>query len=120
MAGLLARARTSPTPMRLADAAAHDRTPAEADASRAVHGAGLGGGMGLVAACDIAHRRRRGRSSRLSEVRLGLIPAVISPYVIRAIGARPARRYFLTAERFDAAEAQRIGLVHEVVPAERT
>jgi methylglutaconyl-CoA hydratase len=53
----------------------------------------------------------------LSEVRLGLIPAVISPYVIGAIGARAARRYFLTAEPFDAADALRLGLVHEVVPA---
>ena len=65
----------------------------------------------------LRHRDRRatGRAFCLSEVKLGLIPAVISPYVVAAIGARAARRYFLTAERFDAAEAQRLGLVHEVV-----
>lgn len=74
------------------------------------------GGMGLVAACDIAVTSI-GAAYCLSEVKLGLIPATISPYVIRAMGARAAHRYFLTAERFDAAEALRIGLVHEVVAA---
>jgi len=79
-----------------------------------VHGAAFGGGVGLVACCDIAIASTQASFS-LSEVRLGLIPSVISPYVIAAIGERAARRYFLTAERFDAAEARRIGLVHEVV-----
>ncbi|MFL6579290.1 MAG: enoyl-CoA hydratase/isomerase family protein [Burkholderiales bacterium] len=79
-----------------------------------VQGAAFGGGVGLVACCDIAIASTQASFS-LSEVRLGLIPSVISPYVIAAIGERAARRYFLTAERFDAAEAKRIGLVHEVV-----
>jgi len=74
------------------------------------------GGMGLVAACDIAVAADTAGFC-LSEVKLGLIPATISPYVIRAMGTRAAQRYFLTAERFDAAEAHRIGLVHEVVAA---
>ena len=75
------------------------------------------GGMGLVAACDIAVAVDTAGFC-LSEVRLGLIPATISPYVIRAMGARAAHRYFLTAERFGAAEALRIGFVHELVTAE--
>jgi methylglutaconyl-CoA hydratase len=79
-----------------------------------VHGAAFGGGVGLVAACDIACAAAEAVFC-LSEVRLGLIPAVISPYVIAAMGQRNARRYFLTAERFDAQEALRIGLVHTVV-----
>jgi methylglutaconyl-CoA hydratase len=79
-----------------------------------VQGAAYGGGVGLVAACDIAVASLSASFS-LSEVRLGLIPAVISPYVIAAIGERQARRYFLTAERFDAQEALRIGLVHLAV-----
>jgi methylglutaconyl-CoA hydratase len=79
-----------------------------------VQGAAYGGGVGLVACCDIAVASTSASFS-LSEVRLGLIPAVISPHVIAAIGERQARRYFLTAERFDAAEALRIGLLHAVV-----
>jgi methylglutaconyl-CoA hydratase len=71
------------------------------------------GGMGLVAACDIAVAHESAGFC-LSEVRLGLIPATISPYVIRAIGERASHRYFLTAERFDAAQAKSMGLVHEV------
>ncbi|MGE0724464.1 MAG: enoyl-CoA hydratase/isomerase family protein [Alphaproteobacteria bacterium] len=82
-----------------------------------VHGAAYGGGVGLVAACDMAIAVPEAIFS-LSEVRLGLLPAVISPYVVAAIGARQARRYFLTAERFDASEALRIGLVHAVAPRE--
>lgn len=82
----------------------------------AVQGAAIGGGVGLVACCDIAVAAESAVFA-LSEVRLGLIPAVISPYVVAAMGSRQARRYFLTAERFDAAEACRTGLVHEVVPA---
>jgi methylglutaconyl-CoA hydratase len=79
-----------------------------------VNGSAFGGGVGLVAACDIAVATE-GAVFCLSETRLGLIPAVISPFVVAAIGERQARRYFLTAERFDAAEALRIGLVHRVV-----
>ncbi len=83
-----------------------------------VQGAAFGGGVGLVAACDIA-LASHAASFCLSEARLGLIPSVISPYVVEAIGARAARRYFQTAERFDAEQAQALGLVHEVVPRER-
>ncbi|MEO8848439.1 MAG: enoyl-CoA hydratase/isomerase family protein [Casimicrobiaceae bacterium] len=79
-----------------------------------VHGAAFGGGVGLVACCDIAIGTPRATFA-LSEVRLGLIPATISPYVVRAIGARAAQRYFLSGERFGADEARRIGLLHEVV-----
>jgi methylglutaconyl-CoA hydratase len=82
----------------------------------AVHGPAFGGGAGLVACCDIAFASESAVFS-FSEVRLGLIPAVISPYVIAAIGERQARRYFLTAERFPAEEARRIGLVHGVAAA---
>ncbi|HEX6793180.1 MAG TPA: enoyl-CoA hydratase/isomerase family protein [Casimicrobiaceae bacterium] len=82
-----------------------------------VSGAAYGGGVGLVAACDIAIAVPEATFA-LSEAKLGLIPATIGPYVIEAIGARQARRYFLTAERFDASEARRIGLVHEVVAAD--
>ncbi|MGH8761101.1 MAG: enoyl-CoA hydratase-related protein, partial [Burkholderiales bacterium] len=83
-----------------------------------VQGAAFGGGVGLVACCDIAVAAADASFS-LSEVRLGLIPSVISPYVIAAIGEREARRYFLTAERFGAEEARRIGLVHEVTNGDR-
>jgi methylglutaconyl-CoA hydratase len=82
-----------------------------------VHGAVFGGGVGLVACCDIAFAAHDATFS-LSETKLGLIPATISPYVVEAIGARAARRYFLSAERFTAAEAYRIGLVHELYPVE--
>lgn len=82
-----------------------------------VNGAAIGGGTGLVACCDIAISTEDAKFA-FSEVRLGLVPAVISPYVINAIGPRKARRYFLTAERFDGREAERIGLVHQAVPAE--
>ncbi|MES2760531.1 MAG: enoyl-CoA hydratase/isomerase family protein [Pseudomonadota bacterium] len=74
------------------------------------------GGMGLVAACDIAVAAEEANFC-LSEVKLGLIPATISPYVIKAMGENAARRYFLTAERFSAREAHRIGFVHELVAA---
>lgn len=79
-----------------------------------VQGAAYGGGVGLVACCDIVISLRRATFC-LSEVKLGIMPAVISPYVVDAIGARAARRYFQTAEAFDAAEANRLGLVHELV-----
>jgi len=81
-----------------------------------VQGDVYAGGTGLVAACDVAVAVDTAQFC-LSETRLGLIPATISPYVVRAMGARAAHRWFLTAERFDAAEAHRIGFVHEVVPA---
>lgn len=80
----------------------------------AVHGAAYGGGVGLVACCDIALASSDARFA-LSEVRLGLLPAVISPYVVAAIGPRQARRWFSTGQAFDAATAQAIGLVHQVV-----
>ena len=80
-----------------------------------VHGAAYGGGVGLVACCDVAVGAYDATFA-LSEARLGLIPATIAPYVIEAIGARQARRYFLSGERFTAAEAFRIGLLHDIVP----
>ena len=79
-------------------------------------GMSLGGGLGLVAAADIVIAAEDA-SFCFSEVKIGLTPAVISPYVIAAIGARAARYYFLTAEKFDANEALRLGLVHRIVPA---
>ena len=78
-----------------------------------VRGAARGGGVGLVAACDIAIAER-GATFRLSEVKLGIIPAMISPYVIAAIGRRQAHRYMLSGEELDSAEAFRIGLVHDI------
>jgi methylglutaconyl-CoA hydratase len=82
-----------------------------------VQGASFGGGVGLIACCDIAIASTDAIFS-LSEVRLGLIPSVISPYVIAAIGSRAARRYFLSGERFDAACALQLGLIHQVVGPE--
>jgi len=81
-----------------------------------VHGNAFGGGVGLSACCDIVIAAE-GTRFCLSEVRIGLIPSIIAPYVLAAIGERQSRRYFLTAERFDAAKAQTLGLVHEVVPS---
>jgi len=80
-----------------------------------IQGAALGGGTGLTAACDMAVAADDA-SFATSEVKFGIIPAVISPYVLRAIGPRHALRYFQSAERFDAAEAKAMGLVNEVVP----
>jgi methylglutaconyl-CoA hydratase len=80
-----------------------------------VHGAALGGGTGLVAASDMAVAAE-GTRFGFTEVRLGLIPAVISPYVLRKIGESAARELFLTGERFDATKAREIGLIREVVP----
>ena len=77
------------------------------------HGHALGGGAGLVACSDIA-LAAEGTQFGFSEVKLGIIPSVISPFALAKIGASAARRYFLTGERFDAATALRIGLVHEV------
>jgi methylglutaconyl-CoA hydratase len=82
-----------------------------------VNGAALGGGTGLVACCDIVVASSHAMFGT-TEVRLGLIPAVIGPYVVAAIGVRQARRLMLTGERIDAGEAARIGLVHEVVAAD--
>lgn len=81
-----------------------------------VHGPAFAGGTGLVAACDIAVGTPDAKFC-FSEAKLGLSPATISPYVMRAIGARAASRYFLTAEVFDAAEALRIGMLSALVPA---
>jgi len=83
-----------------------------------VQGAAFGGGVGLVACCDIALASETA-SFCLSEVKLGLIPSVISPYVIAAIGQRAAKRYFVTAERFDAKTALRLGLVHDLFTPEQ-
>jgi methylglutaconyl-CoA hydratase len=83
-----------------------------------VNGSAYGGGAGLVACCDIAVASREAAFA-FTEVRLGLVPAVIAPYVIAAIGARQARRYFLSGEPFDADAAERIGLVHQVTDPER-
>ena len=82
-----------------------------------IQGAALGGGMGLASACDIAVASSKAVFAT-SEVRFGLIPAAISPYVLRAIGARQAYRYFQSAERIDAGRAREIGLVHETVAPE--
>jgi methylglutaconyl-CoA hydratase len=92
---------------------AHLRKPTVAR----VQGAAYGGGAGLVAACDIAVASQDASFS-FSEAKLGLVPAVISPYAVAAIGQRAATRYFLTGERFDAAEAWRLGLVHELATSE--
>jgi len=82
-----------------------------------VQGSAFAGGVGLVACCDIAVGVASAQFA-ITEVRLGLIPAMISPYVVAAIGPGPARRYCQTAERFDAVEAKRIGLLHEAVPTD--
>lgn len=81
-----------------------------------VHGDCYAGGMGLAACCDVL-LAADGVHFCLSEARLGLLPATIGPYVVRALGVQAARRYFVSAERFDAATAQRLGFVHECVPA---
>ncbi len=82
-----------------------------------MHGAAFAGGMGLIAACDMAAASTETEFA-VSEVRLGLTPATISPYVLAAMGERAARRYFLTAERFSAAEAYRIGFIQELAQPE--
>ncbi len=84
----------------------------------AIQGPCYGGGVGLAATCDIAIASEAAAFS-LSEVKLGIIPATIAPYVVAAMGERMAHRYFVTAERFDARKAYEIGFVHEVVPADR-
>jgi len=81
-----------------------------------VHGPAFAGGMGLVAACDLVVAAEEAEFC-LPEVRIGLVPAMISPYIVRAIGEQQARRYVLTGERLPAREAHRIGFVHECVPA---
>jgi methylglutaconyl-CoA hydratase len=82
-----------------------------------LHGDCYAGGVGLAAVCDVLVAAD-GMHFCLSEARLGLLPATIGPYVVRALGEQASRRWFTTAERFSAAEARRLGLVHEVVPAE--
>lgn len=114
--------------MRRSAAASHDDNLADANALRRmldaidtcpapvialVQGHALGGGAGLVATADIALAHERAVFA-FSEVKLGIVPAVISPYALRKIGESAARRYFVTGERFDATAAMRIGLVHEV------
>src|SRR6202022_1415564 len=81
------------------------------------HGAAIGGGVGLVAAADIA-LAAEGTVFSFAEVKLGILPSAISPYVLRAIGPRQARDLFLTGDRFDARDAFRIGLVLAVVPSD--
>jgi methylglutaconyl-CoA hydratase len=81
-----------------------------------VHGPAFAGGMGLAAACDLLVAAEETEFC-LPEVRIGLVPAMISPYIVRAIGEQQARRYVLTGERLPAREAHRIGLAHECVPA---
>ena len=78
-----------------------------------VHGAALGAGAGLVACCDVAVASERALFG-FPAARLGLVPAAVAPYVVRAIGPRAARHHFLAAERFDALEAYRVGLVHDI------
>ncbi len=80
-----------------------------------IQGAAVGGGVGLVACCDIAVASERAYF-RLSEVQLGLVPAMVGPYLVEALGVRTARRLMLTSERFDASQAAEWGLVHRVVP----
>lgn len=120
--GWMARAAALDEAGNLADAARLERLLRTLDAFprptiARVNGAAIGGGVGLVAAVDIAIAAE-GATFAFSEVRLGLVAAVVAPYVRRAIGERQARRYLLTAERFTAAEAQALGLVHRVVPAD--
>jgi len=81
-----------------------------------VHGPAFAGGLGLVAACDIAVAAHEAEFC-VSEVKIGLVPATIGPHLVAAMGARAARRYWLTAERFSATEAHRLGLVHETAQA---
>jgi len=83
-----------------------------------INGSAYGGGVGLVACCDIAIGVEGAKFS-LSEVKLGLVPATIAPYVVQAIGPRHARRLFVSAEIFDATEAARIGLLHQCVAADQ-
>jgi methylglutaconyl-CoA hydratase len=83
-----------------------------------VHGDCYAGGVGLAAACDIIVASDEAHFC-LSEAKLGLLPATIGPYVIRALGEQAARRYFITAERFSAAEAHRLGMVHELTRPEQ-
>jgi methylglutaconyl-CoA hydratase len=91
------------------------RRMAEYDAIAVVNGPAYGGGGGIIAACDFALAVPAAEFV-LSEVKLGLIPAVISPHIIRAIGAHAAKRLFLTGAKFDAAEAERLGLLSAVLP----
>lgn len=83
-----------------------------------IHGAAYGGAIGLIACCDIVIASEKASFS-FSEVKLGLVPAIISPYVIKAIGERHAKRYFLTAEIFGAETAEKIGLIHEMISEEK-
>lgn len=120
--GWMRRMAQYPPERNRADAAAMARMFARLEGFPAptvaiVQGAAYGGGVGLVAACDIALASHDARFA-LSEVRLGLVPAVISHYLVAAVGQRACRRLFLTAEVFDAARALQLGLVHEVTTPE--
>jgi methylglutaconyl-CoA hydratase len=118
---LMRRAATLSQEQNLAEArrivamlAALDRFPVPTIAK--VNGTAVGGGVGLVAACDIAIAAAHAVFA-ISEVRIGLLPSVVAPFIRRAIGERACRRYFFTAERFDAVTAARLGLIHEVAEA---
>jgi methylglutaconyl-CoA hydratase len=120
-ADLVARAnapeKPAPAPTTIVDLlAALDRLPKPTVA--AVHGAAIGAGAALAACCDVVVAAE-GAFFSIPEVRIGMAPLGVTPFVIRAIGHRSFRRYGLSGERFGAAEAQRIGLAHEVVPADR-
>ncbi|MFY7777548.1 MAG: enoyl-CoA hydratase/isomerase family protein [Elstera sp.] len=120
--GWMRRMATYSADENLADAQGLARLMATIDTSpkpviARVHGSAYAGGLGLVACADIAIGVPEAQFA-ITEVKLGLIPAVISPYLVRAMGVREARRWCLTAQRFSATEAHRLGLLHAVVPAE--
>ena len=120
--GWMRRMATYSPEENLADAQSLARLMATIDTSpkpviARVHGAAYAGGLGLIACADIAIGVPEAQFA-ITEVKLGLIPAVISPYLVRAMGVREARRWCLTAQRFSATEAHRLGLLHAVVPAD--
>jgi methylglutaconyl-CoA hydratase len=114
-AAKLTRAKSKTEAMRFANLLYRMHTYPKPLIAR-VHGAAFAGGMGLVAACDLVVAAEDAEFC-LPEVRIGLVPAMISPYIVRAIGEQQARRYLLTGERLPAPEAERLGLVHACVPA---
>ncbi|BBD76542.1 enoyl-CoA hydratase/isomerase family protein [Hydrogenophilus thermoluteolus] len=113
-AGAASEAENREDAMRLAEMLAAIATCRKPTIAR-VHGAALGGGMGLACACDICVASERAQFGT-TEVRFGIIPSAISPYVLRAIGPRQALRYFQTGERIPAARALALGIAHEVAP----
>ena len=106
-----------PTPWAWPRCCAHSMRLPKPTVAR-VNGAAFAGGVGLVACCDIAVAAEEAVFA-VSEVRIGLVPATIAPYVVAAMGPRAARRYCLTGESFSAAEAMRLGLVHKIAPLRR-